>query len=295
MDEIFVGMPVYNGARFISKAIDSLREQTFTHWSLLISDNASEDETAEICKKYCLMDSRIKYHRHEKNIGAPSNFKYLLDKANSKYFMWAAADDLWRPDFISSCVKMLDKNENIGMAFSNIVNIDSFGRVIRTYPPFEKYAGKSSFGLVYNYTINSEILGKANLIYSIYRLKLCKDAWSTSPLSDDWGSDMSFVLAAISRSGLCIDKRVLFQKRIVRDSDSQEFVSKIIINHPNMHIFPFTESFNYIKNNSMAVYGTKYFFVVLVVMLIQMPQAFVIQCINFTIKMLKYCWNYNYK
>ena len=295
MVTVFIGVPVHNGARFISDALDSLLGQTFSSWSLLISDNASEDDTADICEKYCQMDSRIKYHRHEKNIGAPSNFKYLLDKANSEYFMWAAADDHWHPDFLSSCVKVLDENENIGMAFSNIVNIDSFGRLIRTYPSFEKYAGECSFGVVYNYIKSPEILGKANLIYSVYRLELCKKAWAASPLSDDWGSDMCFVLAAISRSGLCIDNRVFFQKRIVRDIDRQEFVSKIIINHPNMHIFPFTESFNYIKNNTMAVYGTKYFFVVLVVMLIRMPQAFLVHYLNFTIKMLKYCWNYNYK
>lgn len=289
---VFIGMPVYNGESFISDALDSLLGQTFNSWSLLISDNASEDTTKDICERYCKMDSRIKYHRHEKNIGAAANFKYLLDEASSEYFMWAASDDYWHPDFLSSCVKMLDENNNIGMVFCNIVNIDSFGQVIRTYPPFEKYVGVRSFRVVYNYTRSPEILGKANLIYSIYRLELCKKAWLSSPLSEDWGSDMCFVLAVIGRSGLCIDNRVLFQKRIVRDNNRHDLESKIIINHPNMHIFPLTESFNYVKGNCKAVYGTRYFFVVLIVMLIRMPQALLVNCLNV---MMKYFYNSNHK
>ena len=287
MVTVFIGMPVHNGARFISDALDSLMGQTFNSWSLLISDNASEDETADICKKYCRMDSRIKYHRHDTNIGAPSNFKYLLDKADSKYFMWTAADDHWHPDFLSSCVKMLDENEDIGMAFSNIVNIDSFNRVIRTYPTFERYAGESSFRLIYNYTISPEILGKANLIYSVYRLELCKEVWGKSPLNNDWGSDMCFVLAAISRSGLCIDNRVLFQKRIVRDNERQNLASKIIIAHPNMQIFPFTKSIEYIRNNLKAVRGTNYSFIVMIIMIARMPQAFFVQTMNIIEKIFK--------
>lgn len=274
MDRVFIGMPVYNGAIFISDAIDSLRKQTYMHWSLLISDNASEDKTAEICKNYCHIDSRITYHRHNKNIGAVANFKYLLDKANSKYFMWAAADDVWHPDFLSTCINLLNENKNIGMAFSNIVNIDSFGRVIRTYPSFECFSGENSFRTIFNYVKNPEILGKANIIFSIYRLELCKKTWDDNPPTGEWGSDMCFVLAAISRSGLGIDKRVLFQKRIVRDSDRQEFISEIKITSPYRHIFSLNKSIEYIKGNLKAVRHTKYFFFVLIIMMARMPQVF---------------------
>ena len=284
MDTIFIGMPVYNSARFISDAIDSLRKQTYTHWSLLISDNASEDETLEICKKYCRIDNRITYHRQDKNIGAINNFKYLLDRANSNYFTWMAADDLWHPEFLSSCIRLLNENRDIGMAFSNIVNIDSFGRIIRTYPSFEKFSGKNSFRTIFNYVKDPEILGKANLIYSVYRLEICKKVWNVSSLSDEWGSDMCFVLAAISRSGLCISNKVLFQKRIVRTSDKKEFVSEIKIINLFGHIFPLNKSFEYIKCNLRAVKGTKYFFLVLIIMLTRMPRVFFnsfLHCISY--------------
>lgn len=282
-------MPVYNGERFISKALDSLIKQTYPNWSLLISDNDSEDKTAEICKKYCEMDSRIRYKRQNKNIGAPDNFKYLLDNAESEYFTWAAADDLWHPDFLLSCVNSLDRNKDAGMAFCNIVNIDSFDQIIREYPNFNTFSEINGFQRVYNYIRSPEILGKANLIYSVYKLELCKKAWHASPLSEDWGSDMCFVLAAISRADLHIEDKVLFQKRIVRDSDQKEFISKINIVNPNRHIFPLSKSIMYIKNNAKAVNGTNYSFLVIIVMILRLPQAvvnLVLDCIYIVIHII---------
>ena len=75
-DKVYIGLPVYNGAKTIEKAINSLLAQTFKNFILVISDNASNDETARICKKFLLKDSRIKYIRQKNNIGASANFKF---------------------------------------------------------------------------------------------------------------------------------------------------------------------------------------------------------------------------
>ena len=202
MQKLFIGMPVYNGERFISEALDSLRKQTYTDWSLLISDNDSNDKTSEICKKYCEIDHRIKYIKQNKNMGAPANFKYLLDKADSEYFMWAAADDVWHPDFILFCINTLDTNKGFGMAFCNIVNTDSFNHVIREYPNFKIFSEINNSIRIYTYIKSPEVLGKANIMYSIFKLDLCRKAYNISPISEDWGSDMCFVLAAISRENI---------------------------------------------------------------------------------------------
>ncbi|WNC86000.1 glycosyltransferase family 2 protein [Thermosynechococcus sp. QKsg1] len=87
-----IGMPVYNGAKFIREALDSLLAQTFTDFELIISDNASTDETEAICREYAAKDKRIRYVRQAQNLGAAANFKYVLDEARGEYFMWAAAD-----------------------------------------------------------------------------------------------------------------------------------------------------------------------------------------------------------
>jgi len=276
MSSVFIGMPVYNGEKFIEKAIESILNQTFSDWELLISDNASQDNTSHICMKYCCVDKRIQYVRQNDNIGAVNNFKFVLEKATGEYFMWAAADDEWDKEFIAACVISLEKNPKIGMAFSNIVNIDSFGRIIRSYPNFFDLSGDNSWKTVSRYVFSPEILGKANLTYSLFRLNLCIVAWNVCPLSAEWGSDMCFVLGALARGGLSIDDRVLFNKRVIRDTDTINRIDKIEILNPKNHMFPFADSFNYLKNNLHAVKGTKYYWLTMLAILIRVPRSFII-------------------
>ena len=82
--KVSIGMPVYNGAKTIEKAINSLLAQTFKDFELIISDDASDDETGSICQRYASKDSRILYVRQAQNIGEYSNSKFLLSKAKGK-------------------------------------------------------------------------------------------------------------------------------------------------------------------------------------------------------------------
>lgn len=107
---VSIGMPVYNGEKVISKTLDSLLSQSFRNFELIISDNASSDGTEEICRKYAAQDSRIRYIRQDTNLGSQPNFKYVLEKAVGKYFMWNGADDLRTPDFIECNLEYLELN-----------------------------------------------------------------------------------------------------------------------------------------------------------------------------------------
>lgn len=107
---IAIGLPVYNGGKTLRRVLDSLLEQTCPDFQLLISDNASTDDTSEICKQYAERDARIRYVRQPKNIGADRNFRYVFDHTNSEYFMWSAADDVRSPDFLELNLKFLQKN-----------------------------------------------------------------------------------------------------------------------------------------------------------------------------------------
>ena len=108
---VSIGMPVYNGAKTIKKAIDSLLAQTFKDFELIISDNASDDETENICRKFVSKDSRIHYIRQDKNIGLYQNENFLLGKAVGKYFMFAAVDDWRSPEFLEVNVSALERNK----------------------------------------------------------------------------------------------------------------------------------------------------------------------------------------
>lgn len=97
MPKITVGMPVYNGERYVEESIKSVLAHTFDHFELLISDNGSTDRTAEICQDNASMDSRISLIRNEQNIGASANYNTLVQKATAPYFRWSNADDLLAP------------------------------------------------------------------------------------------------------------------------------------------------------------------------------------------------------
>jgi len=106
---ISIGLPVYNGANYLRTALDSILQQDFTDFELIISDNASTDETALICQEYVNKDKRIRYFRKESNIGAAGNFNRVFTLARSRYFKWATHDDIHLPGFLRLCVDILDK------------------------------------------------------------------------------------------------------------------------------------------------------------------------------------------
>lgn len=110
--KVSIGMAVYNGERFICRALDSLLSQTFTDFELIISDNASNDSTGNICQMYAAKDSRIKYTRQEDNQGALFNFNFVLEQAQSEYFMWAAHDDFWDNSFIEKIINKFDEKDD---------------------------------------------------------------------------------------------------------------------------------------------------------------------------------------
>src|SRR5690242_8068616 len=90
MHQVTIGMPVWNGERFISQAIESLLAQTYGDFELLISDNASTDATADICHAYASRDRRIRYLRQQRNLGANANYNAVFGQSSGRYFKWAA-------------------------------------------------------------------------------------------------------------------------------------------------------------------------------------------------------------
>lgn len=128
-----IGLPVYNGEKFISAALDSLLAQTFTDFELIISDNASTDKTEEICRAYAAQDQRIRYYRNDTNIGCARNFNRVFDLSVGEYFKWAAHDDLHAPDFLAKCVAVLDNNPTVILCHSHVYFIDENGEFLQNY------------------------------------------------------------------------------------------------------------------------------------------------------------------
>src|ERR1700677_1578597 len=169
MAKVFIGMPAYNGERFIREAIESIRNQTYSDWKLFISDDYSSDATSRICSKFTRIDPRIAYIRHNQNIGMFPNMKFTLDNADSDYFMWAAQDDIREKNFLEICLNHFEQNANLGFVTTGIAEIDSFGKVLVVESEFTKLSGKPGVLAVTRYIFQPEILGKCNLMYGLFR------------------------------------------------------------------------------------------------------------------------------
>ncbi len=105
---VSIGMPVYNGARYLRLVIDAHLNQTFTDFELIISDDASTDDTRAICEEFAATDPRIRYYRATKNGGATRNFNRVFQLARGEYFKWSAQDDLLEPTYLEKCFKALE-------------------------------------------------------------------------------------------------------------------------------------------------------------------------------------------
>ncbi len=133
LPRVSVCMPVYNGEAFVAQALDSMLAQTFGDYELLISDNASTDATAEICRGYAARDARIRYQRNDVNVGPNRNFNLLVQRARGRYFKLANADDLCAPDLLRQCVAVLDCKPDVILCYARTRLIDAEGNSLGDY------------------------------------------------------------------------------------------------------------------------------------------------------------------
>jgi glycosyltransferase involved in cell wall biosynthesis len=124
-----IGLPVYNGGRYLSESLESLLGQTYAEFELVISDNASTDDTAEICRHYVRQDPRVRYIRQRHNIGCAPNHNFVFAQARCELFKSASHDDLYARDLIERCVDALDEDPRVVLAHSWSARIDPSGAV----------------------------------------------------------------------------------------------------------------------------------------------------------------------
>lgn len=130
---VTVGVPVFNGERFLRTALDAIVEQEFTDLEIVISDNASEDSTSRICREYAAGDPRIRYYRNDTNLGAARNHNRVVELARGKYFKWMAYDDYIAPDFLRRSVRMLEDDPDAVVCYSDVLAISEEGEPLQRH------------------------------------------------------------------------------------------------------------------------------------------------------------------
>jgi glycosyltransferase involved in cell wall biosynthesis len=135
---VTVGMPVYNGEEYLEAAVTSALGQDYPNFEVLIVDNASEDATEEISRRFAEKDPRVRYVRNDSNVGFLPNFRRALELASGEYFTWLAHDDeLSDPAYLATTVGYLEQNPDVACchtAFNLLDNELPGSREVMTFP-----------------------------------------------------------------------------------------------------------------------------------------------------------------
>lgn len=185
---VSIGLPVFNGENFLAEAVESLLCQTFDDVELIISDNASTDGTADICREFAERDPRVRYVRNPENLGASANYTRVFEESRGRYFKWSAHDDVYEPEFLERCVAVLEAEPDVVLCHSRTVIIRSDGTPKKEW----SFAGTFDSPLPHERFEAAMGLGKMCLVWGVMR----RDAVArTGLLGNFTGHDRPFISA----------------------------------------------------------------------------------------------------
>jgi hypothetical protein len=132
---VTVGIPTFNRAELLAGAMESVLRQTFTGFRLLVSDNASDDDTPDVVRSFG--DERIQYVRTEHNVGPTGNFRRVIDLAETEFVLILPDDDVLYPDHLQATVDVLDRRANVGLVHTAFDLLDDRSRVTGSHFPLD--------------------------------------------------------------------------------------------------------------------------------------------------------------
>jgi len=181
---VSIGLPTFNRCAYLRIALSSILTQDYVNMEIIISDNASTDNTELLCVELCERDSRIKYYRQIRNIGAVPNFEFVLKKASGPFFMWVADDDKLEPTIIKKYVDFLRNHPRYALV-SGEINHWGNGAIVFVEKEMT-FAQSSGEERLIDFYRNIEHGG---MIYGLMRRELAVKA----PLRNVMGADWIFV------------------------------------------------------------------------------------------------------
>lgn len=207
---VTIGLAAYNRPDGLSNALASLTAQTYPLLRIVVADNASADPAVgRILEQYRSADPRIEVVRHARNIGQVENFRFLFQQATSEYFLWAADDDEWAPEFIEECVGLLERNPQTVLAFCHVQKRDPRSGAIVSPRYADDVACDSPVRLrrIARYLRNS---ASNECFYGIYRRSAITD-WF---FRRTYGNDHIALLSVLKLGSIALSPKVLFTSGI---------------------------------------------------------------------------------
>jgi glycosyltransferase involved in cell wall biosynthesis len=228
---VSIGLPVYNAQRYLREALDSLLAQDYDNLELIISDNASSDQTGAIASEYAARDARIRYERAAQNWGAVWNFNHVYRLAHGEYFMWAAFDDLRDLSYVRRCVESLEQHPEAVLCCTEVQLIDEAGRVTEADPRMRIVhpVGRTRAERV-------RALASANFWVDVYGLIRSSALAGTRLAQPVWGFDVLLLLELCLRGEVAMVSEPLFSYRLFADKTQEDLAAGLAASDPDKRV-----------------------------------------------------------
>jgi glycosyltransferase involved in cell wall biosynthesis len=224
---ITVGMPIYREAKFIREALDSLINQEYVYFRVVISDNGSDDETIEICQEYVANDDRFTLIQQKENLGILGNFKFVYDQCETKYYIWFAGHDVLLPNYFKDAIEKLESNENLLMTFGRAKRIDINSEFIpEGHQEFIIDDNLHTVGLKPYYRMMTVIwqLRTCIALHGVFRYNMIDNL----NLDQIWGTDSLMLYLLAARGEYYRMDQQVFLSRLVRQENKEELVDRMM-------------------------------------------------------------------
>lgn len=206
MTGVTIGVPVYNGERYLGAALASILGQGHDELRVVVRDNASTDTTLDICA--AIDDPRLTVLRAPVNEGAAANYNAVFAAADTPYFKWAAHDDLLDPDYIGACAAALDARPDAVGAYGTTELIDDEGRTTAVYDERIDLSSPSPTRRALSFLRGVRL---CNPVFGVLRADVLRETPLIEPHA---ASDMTLLYRLLARGPLLHVESAVFRRRI---------------------------------------------------------------------------------
>ena len=228
---VTIGVPTYNRPELLREALRRLVNQSYSNIEIVVSDNCSDDEALvkNIVDEH-QASGKVRLVRQSKNLGAIRNLGFLLDQAQTPYFMWAADDDSLENTFVEKMVARLEADPTCALAMSSYDVADE-----TTEPPIlveyckhlRKLPHADTYRRLMNYVSQPEYYGKIRILWGLGRTEILKKAFAASMAAVDQSQPLRWHQLPIEMRILChgnlaFVEETLFHAKMLRTSDGRK-------------------------------------------------------------------------
>jgi glycosyltransferase involved in cell wall biosynthesis len=213
---VSIGIPVYNGVKYLAETLESVITQTHSELEIIVADNASTDGTQALLARYAERDPRIRVIYNDVNVGAAGNYNLVLNEATADYFAWLSADDVLEPTFVQRNLELLLSHPDAVGAYAEAIRIDQDSRECGDYQ--EAMAGMHLDSPDTATRFSAAVLGfPAIVLFGVFRRQAMLD---TPGHGAYIGGDRVFVSEMALKGRILKTDEPLFRRRVHADAYS---------------------------------------------------------------------------